>query len=86
MEVIEKLREKLIKSLFIFYLILVVFGMVLMLVNIVIDVVMISRGVGVNGLVGVNVVILVFLIFFFILLWIGMGGVMLYFIVLGENK
>ena len=46
MEVTEKLREKPIKSLFITYLIPAVLGMVLMSVNIVIDAVMISRGVG----------------------------------------
>lgn len=57
MEATEKLREKPIKSLFISYLIPAVLGMVLMSVNIVIDAVMISRGVGANGLAGVNVAI-----------------------------
>lgn len=52
MEATEKLREKPIKSLFISYLIPAVLGMVLMSVNIVIDAVMISRGVGANGLAG----------------------------------
>ncbi|MEC2554981.1 MATE family efflux transporter, partial [Bacillus tropicus] len=50
MEATEKLREKPIKSLFISYLIPAVLGMVLMSVNIVIDAVMISRGVGANVL------------------------------------
>ena len=45
-----------------------------MSVNIVIDAVMISRGVGANGLAGVNVAIPAFSIFFSISLWIGMGG------------
>ena len=44
-----------------------------MSVNIVIDAVMISRGVGANGLAGVNVAIPAFSIFFSISLW-GMGG------------
>ncbi|XQM92125.1 MATE family efflux transporter [Bacillus shihchuchen] len=86
MEVTEKLREKPIKSLFITYLIPAVLGMVLMSVNIVIDAVMISRGVGANGLAGVNVAIPAFSIFFSISLWIGMGGATLYSIALGENK
>lgn len=41
-----------------------------MSVNIVIDAVMISRGVGANGLAGVNVAIPAFSIFFSISLWI----------------
>ncbi|WP_234574401.1 MATE family efflux transporter [Bacillus cereus] len=86
MEATEKLREKPIKSLFISYLIPAVLGMVLMSVNIVIDAVMISRGVGANGLAGVNVAIPAFSIFFSISLWIGMGGATLYSIALGENK
>lgn len=57
-----------------------------MSVNIVIDAVMISRGVGANGLAGVNVAIPAFSIFFSISLWIGMGGATLYSIALGENK
>ncbi|WP_243526490.1 MATE family efflux transporter [Bacillus pseudomycoides] len=86
METTEKLREKPIKNLFISYLIPAVLGMVLMSVNIVIDAVMISRGVGANGLAGVNVAIPAFSIFFSISLWIGMGGATLYSIALGENK
>ncbi|PEJ39560.1 MATE family efflux transporter [Bacillus pseudomycoides] len=86
METTEKLREKPMKNLFISYLIPAVLGMVLMSVNIVIDAVMISRGVGANGLAGVNVAIPAFSIFFSISLWIGMGGATLYSIALGENK
>ncbi|MDM5187928.1 MATE family efflux transporter [Bacillus sp. DX4.1] len=86
MEATEKLREKPIKSLFISYLIPAVLGMVLMSVNIMIDAVMISRGVGANGLAGVNVAVPAFSIFFSISLWIGMGGATLYSIALGENK
>lgn len=63
METTEKLREKPMKNLFISYLIPAVLGMVLMSVNIVIDAVMISRGVGANGLAGVNVAIPAFSIF-----------------------
>ncbi|WP_020059523.1 MATE family efflux transporter [Bacillus sp. 123MFChir2] len=86
METTEHLREKPIKSLFISYLIPAVLGMVLMSVNIMIDAVMVSRGVGANGLAGVNVAVPAFSIFFSISLWIGMGGATLYSIALGENK
>lgn len=86
MEATEKLREKPIKSLFMTYLIPAVLGMVLMSVNIMIDAVMISRGVGANGLAGVNVAVPAFSIFFSISLWIGMGGATLYSIVLGEKN
>lgn len=68
MEATEKLREKPIKSLFISYLIPAVLGMVLMSVNIVIDAVMISRGVGANGLAGVNVAIPAFSIFLYFIM------------------
>ncbi|MDC2865727.1 MATE family efflux transporter [Bacillus sp. BP-3] len=86
METTEHLREKPVKSLFISYLIPAVLGMVLMSVNIMIDAVMVSRGVGANGLAGVNVAVPAFSIFFSISLWIGMGGATLYSIALGENK
>ncbi|MFD0768784.1 MATE family efflux transporter [Bacillus sp. CGMCC 1.60114] len=86
MEATEHLREKPIKSLFISYLIPAVLGMVLMSVNIMIDAVMVSRGVGANGLAGVNVAVPAFSIFFSISLWIGMGGATMYSIALGENK
>ncbi|PEB50636.1 MATE family efflux transporter [Bacillus pseudomycoides] len=86
METTERLREEPIKRLFISYLIPAVLGMVLMSVNIMIDAVMISRGVGANGLAGVNVAVPAFSIFFSISLWIGMGGATLYSIALGENK
>lgn len=79
MEATETLREKPIKSLFISYLIPAVLGMVLMSVNIVIDAVMISRGVGANGLAGVNVAIPAFSIFFyFIMDRNGRGNVILH--------
>ncbi|PEA85676.1 MATE family efflux transporter [Bacillus thuringiensis] len=86
MEATQKLREKPIKSLFISYLIPAVLGMVLMSINIVVDAVIVSRGVGMNALAGVNVAVPAFSIFFSISLWIGMGGATLYSIALGENK
>ncbi|MGM7636941.1 MATE family efflux transporter [Bacillus sp. Hm123] len=80
------LKEKPINQLFISYLIPAVLGMVLMSINIIIDGIMISRGVGANGLAGVNVALPAFSIFFSISLWIGMGGATLYSISLGQNK
>ena len=55
-----------------------------MSVNIVIDAVMISRGVGANGLAGVNVAIPAFSIFFYFIM--DRNGATLYSIALGENK
>lgn len=86
MEITQRLRETPIKKLFISYLIPIVLGMVLMSVNIVVDAVMISRGVGAEALAGVNVALPAFSIFFSISLWIGMGGGTLFSIALGEKK
>ncbi|CAM4369918.1 multidrug transporter MatE [Bacillus manliponensis] len=86
METTEKLRETPIKKLFISYLIPVVLGMVLMSVNIIVDAIMISRGVGAEALAGVNVAVPAFAIFFSISLWIGMGGGTLFSIALGEKN
>ena len=55
-----------------------------MSVNIVIDAVMISRGVGANGLAGVNVAIPAFSIFFYFITSEWAGNVIP--IALGENK
>ncbi|MCR8644680.1 MATE family efflux transporter [Paenibacillus sp. N1-5-1-14] len=82
----QDLRTKSISKLFMSYLIPAVLGMVLMSVNIIIDGIMVSRGVGALGLAGVNVASPVFPIIFAISLWIGMGGATLYSIALGENK
>lgn len=82
----QDLRTKSINKLFVGYLIPAVLGMVLMSINIIIDGIMVSRGVGPNGLAGVNVALPAFSIIFSISLWIGMGGATLYSIALGENK
>ncbi|WP_442603213.1 MATE family efflux transporter [Paenibacillus sp. KN14-4R] len=82
----QDLRTKSIRKLFVSYLVPAVLGMVLMSINIIIDGIMVSRGVGQLGLAGVNVASPVFPIIFAISLWIGMGGATLYSIALGENK
>ncbi|MFD0590336.1 MATE family efflux transporter [Paenibacillus sp. GCM10027627] len=85
-QVHQDLRTKSINKLFFQYLIPTVLGMVLMSVNIIIDGIMVSRGVGADALAGVNIAIPAFSIIFSISLWIGMGGATLYSIALGENK
>ncbi|MCR8845940.1 MATE family efflux transporter [Paenibacillus sp. SC116] len=82
----EDLRTKSINKLFVSYLIPTVLGMVLMSINIIIDGVMVSRGVGAHALAGVNIALPAFSIIFSISLWIGMGGATLYSIAMGENN
>ncbi|WP_028596015.1 MATE family efflux transporter [Paenibacillus assamensis] len=82
----EDLRTKSINKLFVSYLIPTVLGMVLMSINIIIDGIMVSRGVGANALAGVNIALPAFSIIFSISLWIGMGGATLYSIAMGENN
>lgn len=81
-----KLRETPVKQLFFSYLIPSVLGMLLMSINIVIDGIFVSRGVGPHGLAGVNIAVPAFSIFLSISLWIGIGGATLYSIALGKNK
>ncbi|WP_314589892.1 MATE family efflux transporter [Paenibacillus terrigena] len=81
----QHLREQKIMPLFVSYLIPAVLGMVLMSVNIIIDGIMVSRGVGANALAGVNVSLPAFSIIFSISLWISIGGATLYSMALGEN-
>lgn len=80
------LRTKSITPLFFNYLIPTVLGMVLMSVNIIIDGIMVSRGVGSDALAGVNIALPMFNIIIAISLWIGLGGATLYSIAMGENK
>lgn len=86
LEATNKLRETSIKKLFISYLIPSVLGMLLMSINILVDGIFVSHGVGEEGLAGVNIAVPVFSIFLSISLWIGMGGATLYSISLGKNN
>ncbi|GGE78954.1 MATE family efflux transporter [Priestia taiwanensis] len=80
-----KLRETPVKKLFLSYLIPSVLGMLLMSVNIIVDGIFVSHGVGPEGLAGINIAVPVFAMFFSISLWFGVGGGTLYSIALGQN-
>ncbi|MEG0472967.1 MAG: MATE family efflux transporter [Solibacillus sp.] len=74
------------KKLFISYLIPSIIGMLLMAINILVDGIFVSNGVGPEALAGVNIAVPIFSILLSISLWIGMGGATLYSIALGENN
>ena len=80
-----KLRNTSPKKLFISYLIPSVFGMLLMAINILVDGIFVSNGIGPDALAGVNIAVPIFSILLSISLWIGMGGATLYSISLGQN-
>lgn len=73
------------RALFMRYLIPSLFGMLLMSVNILVDGLFVSHGLGEQGLAAVNISVPIYLIIFSISLWIGMGGATLYSIALGEG-
>lgn len=81
-----KLRETPVTKLFLSYLIPSVLGMLLMSINILVDGIFVSNGVGEDALAGVNIAVPIFSIFLSISLWIGMGGATLYSISLGRNE
>lgn len=81
-----KLRETPVTKLFLSYLIPSVLGMLLMSVNILVDGIFVSHGVGEDALAGVNIAVPIFSIFLSISLWIGMGGATLYSFLLGRNE
>ena len=80
------LRKTPIKKLFFSYLIPSLLGMVLMAINILVDGVFISIGVGEIALAGVNIAVPIFSILLSISLWIGIGGATLYSIEMGKNN
>lgn len=61
-------------------------GMLLMSVNILVDGIFVSHGVGPTALAGVNIAVPIFSILLSISLWIGMGGATMYSISLGEGN
>lgn len=81
-----KLRETPVRKLFLSYLIPSVFGMLLMSINILVDGIFVSHGVGELALAGVNIAVPIFSVFLSVSLWIGMGGATLYSISLGKNE
>lgn len=74
------------RKLFLKFLLPSLFGMLLMAINILIDGLFISHGVGEQGLAGVNVAVPIYSIILSISLWVGMGGATLYSIHIGENS
>ncbi len=74
------------RKLFMKYLIPSLFGMILMAINILIDGLFVSHGVGEKGLAGVNIAVPIYSVILSISLWIGMGGATLYSIALGQNN
>ncbi|MEK4424070.1 MATE family efflux transporter [Solibacillus sp. FSL K6-1523] len=82
----ETLRNTPTKKLFISYLIPSIIGMLLMAINILVDGIFVSNGVGPEALAGVNIAVPIFSILLSISLWIGMGGATLYSIALGQNN
>ncbi|PZD89814.1 MATE family efflux transporter [Bacilli bacterium] len=74
------------RKLFMKYLIPSLFGMVLMAINILIDGLFVSHGVGEKGLAGVNIAVPIYSVILSVSLWIGMGGATLYSIALGQSN
>ena len=74
------------RKLFLKYLIPSLFGMMLMAINILVDGLFVSHGVGDNGLAGVNIAVPIYSVILAFSLWIGMGGATLYSIALGRNN
>lgn len=74
------------RALFMKYLIPSLMGMLLMSVNILVDGLFVSHGLGEQGLAAVNISVPLYSIIFSISLWIGMGGATLYSIALGEKN
>ncbi|CAM4007927.1 MATE family efflux transporter [Lederbergia lenta] len=85
-EATMKLRNMPTKKLFISYLIPSVLGMLLMAINILVDGIFVSNGIGPDALAGINIAVPIFSILLSISLWIGMGGATLYSISIGENN
>ncbi|MEJ8777204.1 MATE family efflux transporter [Pseudogracilibacillus sp. ICA-222130] len=74
------------RKLFTKYLIPSLLGNVLMAINILIDGLFVSHGVGEQGLAGVNIAVPIYTLITSVSLWIGMGGATLYSIAHGQNN
>ncbi|MED3796242.1 MATE family efflux transporter [Lysinibacillus capsici] len=86
MTTINPIETKPLKPLFLSYLFPAMIGMLLMSVNILVDGIFVSHGVGPTALAGVNIAVPIFSILLSISLWIGMGGATLFSISLGEGN
>ena len=78
MTTINPIETKPLKPLFLSYLFPAMIGMLLMSVNILVDGIFVSHGVGPTALAGVNIAVPIFSILLSISLWIGMGGATLF--------
>ncbi|MBB4823073.1 putative MATE family efflux protein [Sporosarcina luteola] len=86
MTTMNPIETRPLKPLFLSYLVPSLVGMMLMSINILIDGIFVSHGVGPTALAGVNIAVPIFSILLSISLWIGMGGATLYSISLGEGN
>lgn len=73
------------RPLFLSYLFPAMIGMLLMSVNILVDGVFVSNGIGPTALAAVNIAVPIFSVLLSISLWIGVGGATLYSIELGRS-
>ncbi|WP_107841322.1 MATE family efflux transporter [Metasolibacillus meyeri] len=86
MTTVNAIETRPVRPLFFSYLYPAMVGMLLMSVNILVDGIFVSRGVGATALAGVNIAVPIFSILLSISLWIGMGGATLFSISLGEGN
>ncbi|QDQ00914.1 MATE family efflux transporter [Lysinibacillus fusiformis] len=86
MTTVNSIETRPLKPLFLSYLFPAMIGMLLMSVNILVDGIFVSHGVGPTALAGVNIAVPIFSILLSISLWIGMGGATMYSISLGEGN
>lgn len=85
MTTVTALESRPLKPLFFSYLFPAIVGMLLMSVNILVDGIFVSQGIGPTALAGINIAVPIFSILLSISLWIGVGGATLYSIALGRN-
>lgn len=83
MTTVTALESRPLKPLFFSYLFPAIVGMLLMSVNILVDGIFVSQGIGPTALAGINIAVPIFSILLSISLWIGVGGATLYSIALG---
>ncbi|MEK4760512.1 MATE family efflux transporter [Viridibacillus sp. FSL E2-0187] len=81
-----KLQNSSVPKVFASYLFPSLLGMLLMSINILVDGIFVSNGIGPDALAGVNIAVPIFSILLSISLWIGMGGATLYSISIGQGN
>lgn len=79
-----KLQNNSVPKVFASYLFPSLLGMLLMSINILVDGIFVSNGIGPEALAGINIAVPIFSILLSISLWIGMGGATLYSISIGQ--